>query len=278
MATTEEAPAGKVPYKPYLLSGTGWLRQVSAVQEGRRYVPKGGHIVDFSSPESAQRISIRLQTANKSRMTPIMAPGTSLDTVSAPSPVASTVPATACTGCSPPIHTFTSNLNGRYKRENNDKTRILNRRLTNDHNVGNIRPLGGSGGSRAEVGAKPSKHQDMWKPPGSLFQPSRIQNPNFLRSVPRKRESKTVSNSRKHDCQNCECCAELRGRLETQVAEAKRDRATAIQMRRRVEVEKARVAKDCQEFEAYKVFTPFLHSFLSSSNGIQIVFKKGRVL
>ncbi len=37
--------------KPYLKRGSGWSARVAAAREGRRYVPKGGPVKDYSKEE-----------------------------------------------------------------------------------------------------------------------------------------------------------------------------------------------------------------------------------
>lgn len=58
-ATQSSMPTGPTSF---LRSGDGWTTRLGAARQGRRYVPRGGHLVDFGSlpaPRSSTTVSIR---------------------------------------------------------------------------------------------------------------------------------------------------------------------------------------------------------------------------
>lgn len=62
------APQGSMLTGPtsFLRSGDGWTTRLDAARQGRRYVPRGGHLVDFGSlpvPRSSTTVGIRTTCA-----------------------------------------------------------------------------------------------------------------------------------------------------------------------------------------------------------------------
>ena len=268
--------------KKYLIGGSGWMRRSTMIeQEGRRYMPKGGHIVDFSSRDPllwriaannerngtfANPSNATASTISQQKVVP-QSTATSTNTSWAEKVVLRHTHGTlSCISSSPEV---SPHLKNGVKGGGGGPAGVLEQRPEDSSEKQHYHEKFAS-----EINLK---HQDnagnkqQWRPPGPCSPPRGSRPPSLnLRHQYRRGLAGTAAGTGgggggllrtkkkgkvhpPHNCEDCECCQSVRQDLQTAEAAARQDRAAAGHLRRRLEADMAKLAKDQHDFEEYKV-------------------------
>lgn len=283
-SNTESSTVPSHQPRKFLIGGSGWLRRTTAATIGSKaYVPKGGHIVDFSSREPPSLKQLNLlhksrregkervagQGIQTSNTLPQMADIETKQRINAPK--------CAAISFKPSVQDMIDTIVAKAGDEDLSGGHKLKTRTVEWVEVPMMaklmeessytpkawpQPSTISTSSQAEKGKEintPARQQ--WRPPGPCTPPRS----GVHRGVGAHRRGITAFGTNKkannkvatppHDCSTCKCCLEVREKLQSAEAAARQDRAVAGQLRRRLETELARAAKEQRDFEAFKVNT-----------------------
>jgi hypothetical protein len=262
--------------KPFLVAGQGWTRYVASLKEGRRYVPKGGHVVDFSALDEKESEQSKMKSVQNSQPRRLIM--TSTKSVNRP-------PAYC-------HHDYSSKADERRRSEDsqpNDSSfdpyssialdLLKGSELWNTPSPAENSPPGRHPAvlhspPRPPTVTAPSAtvHLPQWKPAGKLGQSSffsplsgrrpmeglhRLKTPEakdsaYERTQLSQKIQKNANRNIRFRCQDCKNLAKSREELAQQKTSIRQERTALIQMRRRIESDQSKLTKDKQEFETYK--------------------------
>ena len=231
--------------RPFLVGGSGPLRQSAAKVGGRRYIPKGGHVVDFTSRKTRKHIPNELSSTTFSMPPPPLSSSSAATTTSWAEKVAVRQTHDVLHISSPP------HIDSQYSH-------ALDGESSGDlvEDFSSCKPFLG-GKINQSVHERPELKQQYtnpaatirqkWRPPGPTT-PHRKFNSSRRSAAP----LSSAAAKQTHDCHTCQCCTELRQNYENAETTARQERAAAAHLRRRLEGESAKLAKERREFDEYK--------------------------
>ena len=229
--------------QPYLQGGSGWRRRVSAAQEGRRYVPRGGHVMDFSKPPPAHRPHSRREAAASARQ--VVAGACAATPPSAP--LAAGAAGQQHPRWSPPWALDQEGPAGSAPRASmasdpHHWERYGRAAATSE------RPACQAPGKTMPPKRAAASTPPRWRPPGAALPPT------ARRTAAASLRSAAPTTP---DCSACACCADARQLLHHERQAAWDEREAATQARRKLEAALSRAERDRADLEQLKASLKF---------------------
>lgn len=266
----------KAASKPFLVAGQGWNRYLASLKEGRRYVPKGGHVVDFSALDEKQSKQVKSgESIQKSKT--VMPCQETKQVKQAKQAKQGPRPSVYCHSAYS-YKTDRSALND--MNDDNTMSKDNGSRPDTSWQLGlELKPEQAlfSSPQSSTPGRRPpsavirpatatapstSTRPPKWKPAGTTGQGSflaplvgrRSVNLNRLKT-PEAKDSVTEKLSNRisrYKCQDCKSLQKARDEFAQHRTSIRQERTALIQMRRRIESDQSKFTKEKQEFENYK--------------------------
>lgn len=265
--------------KPFLVAGQGWTRYVASLKEGRRYVPKGGHVVDFSALDEKESKKLKMKSLQSSQPRKLIMTSSSTKSVNRQ-------PAYC-------HHNYSSKADEKRRSEDSEpndfglglfsglKMNLLKgSELSNTFSPAENSPPGRPPARvhsppRPSMATAPSAtlRLPQWKPAGKLGKLDSFLSTHtgkkpmeglYRLKTPEAKDSayemtqkspkfpKNANKTTRSRCQDCKNLAKSREELAQQKVSIRQERTALIQMRRRIESDQSKLTKDKQEFETYK--------------------------
>jgi len=228
------------------------MRRITALEEGRRYVPKGGNVVDFSI-----RTPLITRGAYKNASKEVYEMNEISECEEFSETRSNGVASTFNQGARP---LFEAQQGPTFQPKEDAVAALEKQDASASKPISNSQRIMGSL-SNNRLPHSPAR--TSWRPPGGVHQgapnsavPRRLGTrvAGAARSSQQPRNSKMAGRtSSLHICDDCARCKEFMKRMEEEKEAARHERAAAVRMRRRLEASLDRAAKEEADFQNFKV-------------------------